>query len=176
MVEYSVNGPFVLRYTCHRSRLDNGERPCISFAGLAVDDAISSELLTVLQPAAIEAAVLASEEQRHQQDEILSVLEKELEGAWYAAHRAEKQFDSAEPDNRLVASELERRWNQAMQMVREAEMRIEQQRQRQRVEAVKPEEFEVSPRISKPCGITPLATGSSSGVSCGRWLRRLWSI
>jgi hypothetical protein len=69
-------------------------------------------------------------------------LEKELEAARYAAHRAEKQFDSAEPDNRLVASELERRWNQAMQKVREAELRIEQQRQRQRVEAVKPEEFE----------------------------------
>jgi len=142
MVEYSGNGPFVMRYACHRGRLDNGERPCISFAGLAVDDAISSELLTVLQPAAVEAAVLASEQQRQQQDEILSVLEKELEAARYAAHRAEKQFDSAEPDNRLVASELERRWNQALQNVREAELRIEQQRQRQRVEAVKPEEFE----------------------------------
>jgi DNA invertase Pin-like site-specific DNA recombinase len=142
MVEYSGNGPFVLRYACHRSRLDNGERPCISFAGLAVDDAISSEILTVLQPAAIEAAVLASEQQRQQQDEILSVLEKELEAARYAARRAENQFDSSDPDNRLVASELERRWNQALQKVREAELRIEQERQRQRAEAVTPEEFE----------------------------------
>ena len=142
MVEYSGNGPFVLRYACHRSRLDNGERPCISFAGMAVDDAISSEILTVLQPAAVEAAVLASEQQRHQQDEILSVLERELEAARYTAHRAENQFDSADPDNRLVAGELERRWNQALQKVRNAELRIEQQRQRQRVETVRPEEFE----------------------------------
>jgi len=52
------------------------------------------------------------------------------------------QFDAAEPDNRLVASELERRWNQALQKVRHAELRIEQERQRQRVETVRPEEFE----------------------------------
>ena len=142
MVEYSGNRPFVLRYACHRSRLDNGETPCISFAGMSVDDAISGEILAVLQPAAVEAAVLASEQQRHRQHEILSVLEKELEAARYAAQRAENQFDAAEPDNRLVASELERRWNQALQKVRDAELRIEQQRQRQRVETVRPEEFE----------------------------------
>lgn len=146
MVEYSGNGPFVLRYACHRSRLDNGETPCISFAGLAVDDAISSEILTVLQPAAVEAAMLASEQQRLQQDEILSVLGEELEAARYAARRAENQFDSADPDNRLVASELERRWNQALQKVRDAELRIELQKQRQAVEAVRPEEFEALAR------------------------------
>jgi hypothetical protein len=142
MVEYTGNGPFVLRYACHRSRLDNGERPCISFAGLAVDDAISREILTVLQPAAVEAAVLASEQECRQQDEILSVLEKELEAARYAAQHAENQFDLADPNNRLVASELERRWNQALQKVREAELRIEQQRQRRRVTAPTLEEFE----------------------------------
>ncbi len=34
MVSYTDNGPFVLPYACHRSWLDNGEGPCISFAGL----------------------------------------------------------------------------------------------------------------------------------------------
>jgi len=40
------------------------------------------------------------------------------------AHR--NQYDAADPENRLVADELERRWNQALQRVREVELRIEQ--------------------------------------------------
>ena len=78
MVAYTGSGPFVLRYVCHRSALDNGEPPCITFAGLSLDDAISRELMTVLEPAAIEAAVLASEQENGQQDEIISALKREL--------------------------------------------------------------------------------------------------
>ena len=141
MVEYSGNGPLVLRYACHRSRLDNGERPCISFAGLAVDVAISRETLTVLQPAAAEAAVLANEQERRHQDEIRLALENELEAARYAAHRAETQFTLADPNNRLVASELERRWNLALHKVQEIELRIERQKEGRNVAVVTLDEF-----------------------------------
>jgi hypothetical protein len=66
-----------------------------------------------------------------------------LEAARYAARRAQKQYDATDPDNRLVADELERRWNQALQRVREIEERIEQHVQG-RQQAVVPtrEEFE----------------------------------
>ena len=141
MVEYSGNGPLVLRYACHRSRLDNGERPCISFAGLAVDEMISTEVLTVLQPAAVEAAVMANEQERRHQDEILLALENELEAARYAGHRSEDQFILADPNNRLVASELERRWNLALQKVQEIEQRIERQKQGRNVAVATLEEF-----------------------------------
>jgi hypothetical protein len=40
--------------------------------------------------------------------------------------RAQKQYDATDPDHRLVADELERRWNQALQRVREIEGRIDQ--------------------------------------------------
>jgi len=46
MVAYTGNGPFVLRYVCHRSALDNGEPPCITFAGLSLDEH-SREILIV---------------------------------------------------------------------------------------------------------------------------------
>jgi len=46
--------------------------------------------------------------------------------AGYAAHRAQRQYDAADPENRLVADELERRWNQALERVREIEQRIAQ--------------------------------------------------
>jgi DNA invertase Pin-like site-specific DNA recombinase len=142
MVAYTGNGPYVLRYVCRRSALDNGEPPCITFAGLGLDAAISGEIMTVLEPAAIEAAYLATEQETLQREEILSVLKRELEAAHYSARRAEKQYEATDPDNRLVASELERRWNEALQKVQQLEMRIEEVlRERQDVPATR-EEFE----------------------------------
>ena len=142
MVAYTGNGPYVLRYVCRRSALDNGEPPCITFAGLGLDAAISGEIMTVLEPAAIEAAFLATEQETLQREEILSVLKRELEAAHYSARRAEKQYEATDPDNRLVASELERRWNEALQKVQQLEMRIEEVlRERQDVPATR-EEFE----------------------------------
>jgi hypothetical protein len=126
VVCYTGNAHNVLRYICVRGARDNGEPRCISFGGLVVDDAIAKELLRVVQPAAIEAAVVASEAAAHQQDEVLHAWTRELEAARYAARRAQKQYDATDPDNRLVADELERRWNQALQRVHEIEDRIEQ--------------------------------------------------
>ena len=141
MVAYTGNGPFVLRYVCHRSQLDNGERPCITFAGSGLDEAISREILAVVEPAAIEAAVLASEQESLQQDEIVSALKRELEAARYTAQRAQKQYDTTDPDNRLVASELERRWNEALHKVQKIEMRIKEEEHRRKASATR-EEFE----------------------------------
>jgi hypothetical protein len=143
MVAYTGNGPFVLRYVCRRSALDNGEPPCITFAGLSLDEATSREIMIVLEPAAIEAAVLATEQETLQQEEIISALKRELEAAQYTARRAEKQYDTTDPDNRLVASELERRWNEALQKVQQIEARIEQAvRGQQVVTPATREEFE----------------------------------
>jgi DNA invertase Pin-like site-specific DNA recombinase len=142
MVAYTGNGPFVLRYVCHRSALDNGEPPCITFAGISLDEAISREILTVLEPAAREAAVLATEQEKVQQDEIISALKRELEAAQYSARRAQKQYDTTDPDNRLVASELERRWNDALQKVQQLETRIEQAVREGQVAPATSEEFE----------------------------------
>lgn len=58
--------------------------------------------LKAVQPAAVEAAVQASEEESHRQDEVLESLRRDLEAARYAAQRAQRQFDAADPENRLV--------------------------------------------------------------------------
>ena len=57
-------------------------------------------------------------------DEILETLGRDLEAARYRAQRAERQYEAIDPQNRLVAQELERRWNQAMEDVRKLEGRI----------------------------------------------------
>ena len=128
MVSYTGRDHTILRYLCRRGMLDNGEPNCIAFGGTAVDEAISQQVLRVVQPGATEAAVLAAQNVAREQDDVLAALGRDLEAARYAADRAFKQYDAAEPENRLVASELERRWNQALKRMEELERRIDQQR------------------------------------------------
>jgi DNA invertase Pin-like site-specific DNA recombinase len=126
-VHYTGAQHDVLRYTCCRAWLDKGQPRCIAFAGMRVDAAIAQELLRAVKPAAIEAAILAYEGESRKQDEVIAALQRDLQAARYQAQRAHKQYDTADPENRLVADELERRWNQALQRVQELEARIEQQ-------------------------------------------------
>jgi len=118
----------IARYACNRAWLDKGLSRCISFGGTRVDAAIAQQVLRVVQPAAIEAAIMAQQDEANKQDEVVAALERDLEAARYAAGRAQRQFDAADPLNRLVTDELERRWNQALQRVDEIEQRIAQHR------------------------------------------------
>lgn len=131
-----------MRYSCWRGFLDNGEPRCIAFGGIPIDEAIAREVLGVVQPAAIEAAILASEAEVNQQDQVATALERDLKAARYAARRTHKQYDGADPENRLVVDELERRWNTALRHVEALEERLEQHRQRhQRMSPPSREDF-----------------------------------
>lgn len=131
-VRYTGSRHDVLRYLCWRGFLDSGDPRCIAFGGVTVDAAIAREVLRVVQPAAIEAAILASEAEADQHDQVTAALERDLEAARYAARRAQKQFDAADPENRLVVDELERRWNAGLKHVHELEQKLEQHLQRNR--------------------------------------------
>jgi DNA invertase Pin-like site-specific DNA recombinase/ribosomal protein L28 len=134
MVGYSGKDATVPRYQCHRGRLDNMEAKCISFGGLPIDVAVSQEVLRVVQPCAVDAAVLAVTQENHRQSELLDALLLELQAARYAEGLARKQHNAVDPDNRLVAAELERRWNAALQKVNEIEARIERAQVHEQVE------------------------------------------
>src|SRR5438045_4032962 len=99
------------RYSCSRGWLDNGEPRCIAFGGLRVDDAIEAAILKVVEPSAITAAIEADAQQATRRDEIREALLRDLEAMPYAANPAFRQYDAADPANRLVAAELELRWN-----------------------------------------------------------------
>src|SRR5690349_9827596 len=112
------------RSSCSRGWLDNGEPRCIAFGGLRVDDAIEAAILKVVEPSAITAAIEADAQQATHRDEIREALLRDLEAMRYAAERAFRQYDAADPANRLVAAELELRWNRALTRVSEMEARI----------------------------------------------------
>jgi hypothetical protein len=78
----------------------------------------------VVGPGAIAAAVTAEKEADQRRDQVREALERDLEAARYAADRAFRQYDAADPANRLVAGELEGRWNKALARVAEVEGRV----------------------------------------------------
>ena len=123
-VAYSGTRRQVPRYHCRGAHLNHGAAWCISFGGLRVDEAIANEILKAVEGNAIEAAVAAATriaEQRHQQRK---ALELELDQAQYEARLASRRYEAVDPDNRLVAAELESRWNAALRRVDEVENRV----------------------------------------------------
>jgi excisionase family DNA binding protein len=120
-VAYSGENGSSGRYHCRGGHLNHGGDPCISFGGMRIDRAIGFEVLEHLQPLGIEAAIGALEARRVEQSERRRQIELALEQARYEVAHARRQYDAVDPDNRLVAAELERRWNERLRMVSELE-------------------------------------------------------
>jgi hypothetical protein len=91
---------------------------------LRVDDAIEEALLGVVGPGAIAAATAATKEAGERRDQVRGALRRDREAARYAADRAFRQYDASDPANRLVASELEARWNRALVHAAEVEGKL----------------------------------------------------
>jgi len=123
-VQYTGAKHDIPRYACKRGWLDYGEPRCISFGGLRVDDAVEAALLALVRPAALRAAQAAEARTAARRDEAREALARDLEAARYAADRAFRQYDAADPANRLVAGELETRWDRALAHVAELERRL----------------------------------------------------
>lgn len=123
-VAYSGTKGNVGRYDCRGSMVNHGGPNCISFGALRVDQRVSEEVLLRLGPLGIRASLEAVERRRIADDERVRHKELALEQARYEASRARRQYDATDPENRLVAAELERRWNKAltMQAQRQAEL------------------------------------------------------
>src|SRR4051794_18562032 len=110
-VTYSGTDGFCVRYNCRGAHLNHGTEPCISFGGIRVDAAVAAEVLRVLAPLGIEATLQAIEARQSDAAERRRQTELALTQARYEAELARRQYDRIDPDNRLVAAELERRWN-----------------------------------------------------------------
>jgi len=112
------------RYYCQGALVNHGTERCISFGGLRADHAVGSEVLRVLKPLGVNAAVRALEAQTSQTSAAQRQLELALQQARFSAAHARRQYDAVDPANRLVAGELERRWNEALQVVHRIEGEI----------------------------------------------------
>jgi len=124
LVRYSGQGGRVSRYVCRGARDEAGWGGCLSLGGWSAEQAIVGQVLEALAPAGIEAALEASAVGVQEDQDKRRALELALERARYETQRAKRQYDAVEPEHRLVAAELERRWNEALSQQREWEQRV----------------------------------------------------
>jgi DNA invertase Pin-like site-specific DNA recombinase len=125
-VTYSGTHSQVPRYHCRGAHINHGEGWCISFGGLRPDQVVAAEVLKAVEGNAIEAALEVAGRIAEQQRQRQSALSLELEQARYEAHLAARRYEAVDPDNRLVAAELEARWNGALQTAGDIEQRLRQ--------------------------------------------------
>lgn len=116
----------VARYLCIDASTNHGARTkCIAFGNMRVDAAVSAEVLRVISPLAIEAALEVAAEREQASTDRINQLALALEQARYEAARARRQYDAVEPENRMVVGELERRWNERLMEVARLEGEIQ---------------------------------------------------
>ena len=93
---------------------DYAEPLCQSLSGPALDRLVEEQLLAAVEPAALEASLAAVAEVERERAALTKHWQLRLERARYESERAARQFHACEPENRLVARDLERRWEEAL--------------------------------------------------------------
>jgi DNA invertase Pin-like site-specific DNA recombinase len=102
-------------YTCTRGSADYGEPLCQGLSdGSALDALVAEQLLAAVAPAALDASLAAVAGVERQREELARQWHLKRERAAIEVGRAERQYQACEPENRLVARTLERRWEEAL--------------------------------------------------------------
>ena len=108
-------------YGCTRGTSAYGDPLCQSLSGQNLDELVAAQILVAVAPAALEASLAAVADAERERAELLRQWQMRMERVRYEANRAYRQYQACEPENRLVARELERRWEEALRQQRQLE-------------------------------------------------------
>jgi DNA invertase Pin-like site-specific DNA recombinase len=108
-------------YICGRGYQDGDEKICQSMTSRPVDAAVVEAFLAAVSPISLRVATKVLDQVEQELRAQRRQRELQLEQARYEARLAQRQYDAVDPDNRLVASELERRWNAKLERVAQLE-------------------------------------------------------
>ena len=123
-VHYSGASSACVSYGCRGAQNNHGTRGCISFGGARVDAVVGAEVVRLISPLGMEAALEAVAMRECEHAETRRQAELALTQARYETDLARRQYDAVDPSNRLVAAELERRWNDRLAEVHHQEERL----------------------------------------------------
>jgi DNA invertase Pin-like site-specific DNA recombinase len=101
-------------YMCAREKSDYGGGQCQQVAGSCVDGYVTGLLLAAMAPAALEVSLAAAGQAEAQRAQVDRIWRQRLERAEFAVGRARRQYQLAEPENRLVVRQLEKDWEAAL--------------------------------------------------------------
>jgi len=124
-VRYGGTSGVVVRYECTARKQELGARGCFTLGGVRLEREVSRQVLDALSLEGAGASLAAFDRASSQQSERGKALTLAAERARYETSRCRKQYDAVDPENRLVAQELERRWEAAIESQREIEERLE---------------------------------------------------
>nr|WP_202974008.1 recombinase family protein [Fimbriiglobus ruber] len=99
-------------YVCSTLRSDYGLPLCQSTPAADIETWVAEQVLSALQPAALDASLTAAAAVEEQRRQLVRHWEQRIERARYEADRAGRQYHACEPENRLVARTLEQRWDE----------------------------------------------------------------
>ena len=102
-------------YRCEQPNVQLGQRRCLTVAGKRIDETIAVEMLRAVTPMAIEAAEEAGRMLRDEDQDRRRIAELELQQAQYDASLAERRYAACDPDNRLIAAQLEKAWETSLE-------------------------------------------------------------
>lgn len=103
-----------LRYSCQRDAIDYGAEQCQSLSGAVLESFVVERLLQVVSPASLELSLAASEDIERERKQLDAHWQQRLARSRYEVEQARRQYVAVDPDHRLVARELERRWDEAL--------------------------------------------------------------
>ena len=166
VVSYSGRLPQPV-YRCERPNQMFGLPRCFTFGGLRVDAAVVRELLRAVEPMAIEAAIEAERGYMERRAEQQRIVELELQQAKYEASLAERRYAACDPDNRLIAAQLEKSWETALRRVEACQARLAAVRA-----PIRPSSCPTS-SVSRPISI---AAWNAPGVTMGTRQRLLRAL
>jgi hypothetical protein len=124
-VRYRGNGGLYPIYECNRRQRDGtAHSGCMTVRCVRLDAAVSKRLLEVLQPAEIEIALAAVRDLEERDEATCRQWKMRLERAEYEAQLAQRRYEEVDPSNRLVASTLERGWEDALKKLEELKIQF----------------------------------------------------
>jgi DNA invertase Pin-like site-specific DNA recombinase len=104
-------------YECMRRQLEGSD--CRGLSSSVIDDLVTGQVLRALEPAALELSLKAIENVQRERQRLHRHWEQRLERASYEVQRAERQYQTVEPENRLVARSLEQQWEKTLRELRD---------------------------------------------------------
>lgn len=110
----NVNAKKTLRYTCQRDAIEYGQDVCQSLSGTVLESFVVERLLQAVSPASLELSLAATEDIERERKQLDDHWQQRLTRSRYEVEQARRQYAAVDPDHRLVARELERRWDEAL--------------------------------------------------------------
>jgi DNA invertase Pin-like site-specific DNA recombinase len=109
------------RYACDQLHLEKCGPPCQSVSASAVDRLIEELIFQAVQPACLELSLRAAQQDERDRERLHINWKQKLERGEYEAGLAKRRYEAVDPENRLVARELERVWEERLTQLRRLE-------------------------------------------------------